>query len=112
MNKKINTHGLKINGLRRVSGETGGWPAHSGGYDEIFYNRETGDLWTVPQVSLGRNSWTVYHDPNVVKVGETAEHMTMQEIADAVADAVKLQDLHRAQWEENRRNMEAMAERA
>lgn len=108
--KRVNTHGLKINNLRRVCGETGGWPANSGGYDEIFYNRETGDLWTVPQVSLGRSSWTEYpNNPEVVKVGETSQHMTMQEIADAVARAVAAQDTRRAQWEENRRNMEAIA---
>lgn len=105
--KAVDTHGLKINGLRRVCGEAGGWPANSGGYDEIFYNRETGDLWTVPQVSLGRNSWTEYrNNPEVVKVCETSEHMTMQEIVDAVSRAVELQDLRKAQWEDNRRNMD------
>lgn len=85
---KINKHGLKIDGLKKASGETANYGAHSDLYDEIFYDRATGEVWTKFQCSLGQNSWTEYHDANVVKIGNTQQHMTMQQIADAIWEAV------------------------
>lgn len=83
----INTNGLKIKGLKKASGETVNWPLYSGGYTEIFYDRSTGEVWTIDQVSLGENSWTAYDDPEVIKVCNTSIHMTMQQIADAIWEA-------------------------
>lgn len=84
---KVNTYGLKINGLKAASGETRNYSDRAL-YDELFYDRATGEVWTVFQCSLGCNSWTVYHSPNVIKICNTARHMTMQEIADAIYEAV------------------------
>lgn len=86
---KVNTHGLKIKGLKAASGETGGWAPRSGGYTEVFYDRSTGEVWTVNQISLGHNSWTRYHDPDIIKVCETERHLTMQDLADRIAEAVE-----------------------
>ena len=83
----INTHGIKIKGLRKASGETRSY-IDAGSYDEIFYDRSTGEVWTRYQYSLGQNSWTQYHDINVIKICNTSRHMTMQEIADAIAQAI------------------------
>lgn len=85
---KIDTHGLTIKGLRKASGETSDYGAYSAMYSEIFYDRATGEVWTVLQCNLGQNSWTEYHDPNVIKVGNTQHHMTMQALADAIYEAV------------------------
>ena len=87
--KKINTHGLKMHGLKKTSGETRNYGYFSGHYDEIFYDTSTGDVWSIYQCSLGQNSWTVYHDPNVVKICNASSHMTMQEIADMIASRVQ-----------------------
>lgn len=46
-------------------------------------------VWTVFQCSLGHNSWTEYHDENIVKICNTDEHMTMQEIADCIYNHIK-----------------------
>lgn len=86
--KAINTHGLKIKGLRKASGSTQNYGYYSGHYDEVFYNRKTGEVWTVYQYSLGQNSWTKYHDPNVIKICNASQHMTMQQIADAIHEAM------------------------
>lgn len=86
---KVNYHGLKIQGIRKASGSTGNWAPRSCGYDEIFYDLSTGDVWTIPQVSLGCNSWTEYHDKNIIKICNTFQHMTMQEISDAIYEAVR-----------------------
>ena len=40
------------------------------------------------------NWWTEYHNHNIIKVCNTQEHMTMQEIADAIAEAVAEADYY------------------
>ena len=86
---KINTYGLKIKGLRKVSGDTKNYGFYSGKYVEIFYNRDTGELWSVYQFSLGQNSWTEYHDNAIIKVCNATEHMTMQEIVDRIHNQLR-----------------------
>ena len=86
--RSINKHGLPMTGLRKASGNIVNWSPRSGGYTEIFYDRSNGDVWTVDQVSLGQNSWTCYHNPSVIKICNTDTHMTMQQIADLIADRV------------------------
>ena len=81
---KVDTHGIKINGLKKASGNTENYGYYSGKYDEVFYDRKTGEVWTVSRYSLGQNTWTVYDDPNVIKVCNASNHMTMQEIADMI----------------------------
>lgn len=80
---KINKHGLKMVGLKKASGETQSY-RDAAAYDEVFYDMETGEVWTRYQYSIGRNSWTEYRDRSVVKVCNTSSHMTMQQIADAI----------------------------
>lgn len=85
----VNTHGLKINGLRKVAGET---KSLNGPYDssylELFYDRKAHKAWTVYQCSIGQNSWTVYRDDSIVKICNLSVPHTMQELADMIADAV------------------------
>lgn len=81
---KVNTYGLTIKGLKKTSGYTEDYGYYSGRYVEIFYDRSTGEVWGNFQYSLGQNSWTEYHDPDIVKICNTSRHMTMQEIADEI----------------------------
>lgn len=85
---KINTYGLKMTGLKKASGSTQDYGFYSGLYDEIFYDLSTGEVWTKFQCSLGYNTWTVYNDAAIVKVGNTCKHLTMQQIADMIHDVV------------------------
>lgn len=84
----IDKHGLKMSGLKKASGATQDYGAYSPEYQEIFYDRSTGEVWAVYQYSLGHNSWTEYHDPDVIKICNTSSHLTMQQIADAIANAM------------------------
>ena len=82
----IDTHELKMTGLKAAAGSTKDLTGYySGLYEELFYDRSTGEVWTVRQWSLGHNTWTVYHDPDVIKIGDLSEPTTMQEIADMIA---------------------------
>lgn len=83
--KSVDTHGLEIKGLRHACSDTFNYGDYSAAYTEIFYHRKTCKIWTKYQYSLGHNNWTEYDDPDILKVCETSRHMTMQEIADAVA---------------------------
>lgn len=81
---KLNYHGLKITGLRAASGSTCKWA----GYDEVFYDTCTGEVWVVSHADCGWS--TTYRDRDVIRVCGASRHMTMQEIADAVYKAVEL----------------------
>lgn len=85
---KINKHGLKIEGLKKASGETEDYGEYGPLYNEIFYDRATGEVWTILQSSLGMGTWTEYHDADIIKIGNAQQHMTMQQIADAIWEAV------------------------
>jgi|GEM_PF-732220 len=86
---------IKIKGLRKACGNTANWGPRSGGYTEIFYDRNSGEVWTVDQISLGHNSWTSYRDPDIIKICETERHMTMAEIREAIAEALRQNDNER-----------------
>lgn len=81
----VYTHGLKMYGLKKASGKTYDTP--EGLYVEIFYNKDTGEVWGVEQQS---GSWSKYRDENIVRVCGTNRHMTMQEIADEIPDTLFL----------------------
>ena len=78
-----------MNGLKKASGYTENYGFDTGNYVELFYDKCTGDVWGVFQCSIGQNNWTVYNDPDVIKVCNTSRHMTMQEIADCIRDRLQ-----------------------
>ena len=90
---KIDTHGMKMRGLKAAAGPTKDLTGYySGLYDELFYDRATGEMWTIRQTSLGQKTWTEYHDGNVIKIGNLDKRMSMQEIADMIAERVSCDD--------------------
>lgn len=82
---KINRHGIKMTNLRAISGATVNNPA---GFSQISYDISTGELLEAWHIGSYMNSWTEYNDPDVIHVCNTRRHMTMQELADAVRDAL------------------------
>lgn len=83
--KRINTHDLTIKGLKTACGQTADWPCGSGGHTDVYYSQDTGEIWTIDHVG---NTWTRYDDPSVITVCSTTTHMTMQQLADLVYQAV------------------------
>lgn len=81
----LNTHGIKMTGIKAAAGATKGLQGcYNGVYEELFYDRRTGEVWTVTQASFGHNSWTEYHDKQIIKICNLDDHKTMQEIADLI----------------------------
>lgn len=83
---KVNKHGMKMVGLKKASGSTEDYDWYDGRFHEIFYDKKTGEVWAKFQYS---DSWTVYHDENIVKICNTTKHLTMQRIADLIYINVK-----------------------
>ena len=87
---KVDTHGLKMIGLRSACSETKYLPGdYSGHYVQISYDISSGEILTNYHVSLGENSWTQYNDQSVSTVCNVSRPKTMQEIADLVSSAVQ-----------------------
>ena len=84
----LNTYGLKMTGIRKASGATCNWD----GRTQISYDTETGEIYTNDHIG---DSWSQYHSPAVITVCFASEHMTMQEIADRIREAVE----DKARWE-------------
>ena len=86
----VNTHGLKMNGLKKAAGETKDLKGYySGSYIQLSYDLDSGDVITDYFYSLGQNSWKVYHDDSILSVGNVSEPKTMQPLADMIAQKVE-----------------------
>lgn len=70
---------IKIKGIKKVSGNTKDY-GYSGRYEEVFFDKATGEIWSISQWSLGQNSWTEYYDTNIVKLVNATRHYTMAEL--------------------------------
>ncbi len=81
---EINTHGRNINmeDLAKASEYTKGLGSRTGEYEEIFYDKSTGEVWGVYHWDC--EEWTVYHDADVTKVGNATRYKTQQQIADMI----------------------------
>ena len=86
----INRYGLPMHGLRKAAGATS--EERRGAYTQVLYDRGTGEIWTRWHPSV--NSWTQYDDTNIITVCKASRHITMQELADDIADAVALRDYY------------------
>lgn len=85
----LNTYGYKMLGLKRAAEKTKLLQGYYyGQYVQISYDCSTGEVITNYYVSLGHNSWTQYYSPAIITACFTSSPMTMQEIADRIADKV------------------------
>lgn len=80
--RTINKHGMKMKGIKKAARETK-W-LQDGCYVQLSYDRATGLILTDWHCSIGSNTWTVYHDSNVITVACAYSPKTMQEIADVI----------------------------
>lgn len=85
----LNKHGLKMCGLKRVAADSKSLNGYySGRYLQLNYDKSTGEVFTNFHYNLGQNSWSVYHDPNVVVIGNISSPHTMQQIADLIFEII------------------------
>ena len=77
-----------MKGLRKAASETRDANPRMGGYVQVSYDMADGEILANYHASLGCNSWTEYHSESIIAVCNAQSRMTMQQIADAIADAV------------------------
>lgn len=86
----INTHGLKMQGLRKACSESKNLTGYYGGqYVQISYDTAGGKVLSDYHVSLGQNSWTQYDESSVIRVCNISEPTAMQQIADMIYSALQ-----------------------
>ena len=80
----VDRHGLKMVGLRKIAVDSKRleW---SGNSFQIVYDIETGECWYKEHVG---NSYTVYDDDDIITAGYIRYPVTMQYVADMIADAI------------------------
>lgn len=83
---KVNTHGIKMVGLKQAAGETKHLNGCNGCYVQISYDRADGEILADYHCSLGHNSWSEYRQSSILSVCFLDHPTTMQEIADKIAE--------------------------
>lgn len=101
--KKINMHGLKINGLAKAAKDSANGSRRYNLHMQINYDSDTGEAWASGPLTDG--DYIAFDDPAVFAVCDTYDSMTAQEIADRIAEAVEDRGAYAAylaRLEENR----------
>ena len=80
----LNRHNLPMRGLRAASSATKGLNYCGGDYVQISYDRDDGAILAAYHVSL--NNWTQYRSPSIITICNARGHLSMQRIADLIAD--------------------------
>lgn len=78
---KVNTYGIKMNGLRKACGETKCLNPYDGYHFEIAYDPDTGDVLT--SELLSHSSFVKWND-GIIPCGNVYGYTSMQDIADNV----------------------------
>lgn len=74
----------EIKGLQEAWEDIKSCPKRRDCYYEVFLDRQTGEVFTNFQVSLGANSWSEYRNKNIVKVGDFNWQTTKTEFFHAI----------------------------
>lgn len=84
--RKVNTYGIKMNGLRKACGDTKCLNPYGGFHFEIAYDPETGDVLTSEMLSC---SSFVNWNEGIIPCGNVYNYTSMQDIADKVYHRVQ-----------------------
>lgn len=68
----------------------------NGYYVEVFYDIAEDAVYSHAQCSLGFNSWTEYHDPDVIKIGNFVKRVSKKRLIEIIEKRLK----EEAEWEE------------
>ena len=66
-------------------------PVHdrrNGFYVEIHYDLDTDEVYATPHVDYGMWSRTVYDDPRIVRVGNFARRVSVEQLKERIDEAV------------------------
>ena len=78
----------KYHGIKKAVGEMPRYNRHDWTYLEVHYDLDEDEAYTHFHCSLGFNSWTEYHDPAVIRVGNYASCVTMAQLKADIKRAI------------------------
>lgn len=70
---------------------------NNGYYVEVFYDMNEDKVYSCPQCSLGFNSWTVFHDPAVIKIANFVKRVSKKRLIEIIEERLK----EEAEWREH-----------
>lgn len=62
--------------------------SHNGYYVEVLYDMEKDEVYCHTHVSLGDNSWTEYHDDNVIRIGNFRKKVTKARLKELIEEKI------------------------
>lgn len=81
---------MKITGIKKASGYTENYPAHSQHRVDLFIDLETGEVWG--EYIFGNNTWKQFSNPAIRRFASTTKHMTMREIRERAEEFVAMME--------------------
>lgn len=81
----------KFHGVKAAVGEMRGCSPYDGTYIEVHYDLDEDEVYTHFHSSFGYNSWTVYHDTDVIPVGMYSSPVKMAELKEDIRRAIARQ---------------------
>ena len=81
----------KFHGVKAAVGEMRGCSPYDGTYIEVHYDLDEDEVYTHFHSSFVYNSWTVYHDPDVIPVGMYSSPVKMAELKEDIRRAIARQ---------------------
>ena len=81
---KINTHGLKMDGLEEAAQKTGNWSKNCGFETVVAYDVEAGEVWAYDRA---KGNYARYNQETIEVA--TVRHISAQTLADKIASSVK-----------------------
>ena len=80
-------YNVKSGLAREVRGADDGLGSYSNTYVQINLDKDTGEIWGDFHCSIGRNSWTEYHEDNIVSLGMYADNkFQLEDLAEALSE--------------------------
>lgn len=89
----------KFHEIKAAVGEMPRYDRGDGTYLEVHYDMSEDEVYTHYHCCFGHNSWTNYHDSDVVFVGFYDEHVPMRELRADIECAIERHEENRRQWE-------------
>lgn len=100
---KINTHGLKMEGLADAAKETRFITPTNDCTVQIAYDRTTGEIRY--NAHWDYNSYTAHNDPDIITLFHAGKRYTQQQLADKIFHRIAEIDAEEAWMEKQMRNM-------
>lgn len=86
--------GLKITGWKKAVSQSDNYGGRL--FNNVYCNFKTGEVWRKEET---QNSWTDYHNPDIMQVLSSPYKLTGNQIAEAIAGKMIVWENCRDSWE-------------